>query len=282
MIDPKVVHWKTGVIVEIVSQLKTTTSACQLYQLEQEYCDRFTLHISTNNTKNAHTKRIGFIARTHVKLASTKYHHKELSIKGEIDNTLFELKKGNTAERGVKSKVLLACAAEEKAQEMSMNLQQITTKRCKFIPCKNATVQERLAAMQGNDVMNVKARHETINNAKLDDIIYADKKHYYLEDYILDAKHNDQPLFLAVEPGLGGYENNSQAALNPRMKCKAREWLVVVHPTISFTFANDNKSSMNAEEFRNACECDESLKEFLSPILNQKEAKRMKKCVKKN
>ena len=76
-----------------------------------------------------------------------KCYHKELSVKGEIDNTLFELKKGNTAERSVKSKVLLACAAEEKAQETSMKLQQIRTKRCKFIPCKNATVQERLAAM---------------------------------------------------------------------------------------------------------------------------------------
>ena len=163
-----------------------------------------------------------------------------------------------------------------------MKLQQITTKRHKFIPCKNTTAQERLAAMQGNDMMNVKARHETTFNAKLDDIIYADEKHYYLEDYILDAKYNDQLLFLAAEPGSGGYGNNLQVVLNPSMKCKAREWLVEVCPTILFTFANDNKTSVNAEEFRNACECDESLKEFLSPILNQKEAKRMKKHGKKN
>ena len=60
------------------------------------------------------------------------------------------------------------------------------------------------------------------------------------------------------------------------MKYKAREWLVEVCPTISFTFANDNKTSVNAEEFRNTCEYNESLKELLSPILNQKEAKRMK------
>ena len=45
MIDPKVVCRKTGVIVETILQLKTTTSACQLCQLEQEYCDRFASHI---------------------------------------------------------------------------------------------------------------------------------------------------------------------------------------------------------------------------------------------
>ena len=281
MIAPKVVHRKTSAIAEIVLQVKTNASTYQLHHSEKEYCDRHAMHISTKNAQNAHAKRIGFITRTYVKLASTKYYNKELSLKGQIDKTLFEIKKGNAAERGVKSKALVVHAVEEKAQEVSLKLQQIQTKRYKFMPYKNATVQERLAAMQGNDMMNIQARYETLHNAKVDNIICADNKNHNLEDYILNAKHNDQPLFIAVEPGSGMHENDAHAVLNPRMKYKAREWLVDVYPTISFTFENDNKTSVNAEEFRNTYKYNESLKEFLSPILNQREAKKMKKYVNK-
>ena len=99
MITPKVVCRKTSMIVEIVLQVKTNRSTYQLHHLEKEYCDKNAMHVSTKNTQNAHTKRIGFITSTHVKLASTKYYNKELSAKGQIDKTLFEIKKGNTAEK---------------------------------------------------------------------------------------------------------------------------------------------------------------------------------------
>ena len=42
--------------------------------------------------------------------------------------------------------MLLVHAAEDKAQETSLKLQQISSKRNKFAPHKNATAQERLAA----------------------------------------------------------------------------------------------------------------------------------------
>ena len=53
--------------------------------------------------------------------------------------------------------------------------------------------------MQGNDMMNINARFETLFNAKLDDIVYVEGKSTILEPILLEADYNDQPLFITVE-----------------------------------------------------------------------------------
>ena len=69
--------------------------------------------------------------------------------------------------------------------------------------------------------------------------------------------------------------------LNPKMKNKAREWIVEVYPTKAFRNENDNKTSVNPDDFKNNTRYNESLKEFLSPILTKQEASKMKKYTKK-
>ena len=122
MIDPKVVYNKSSAVIDMVLQLKTTISAHSLYQLEQEYCNRFGLHLSSKNTINAHTKKIGFLTRTYVKLASPKYYVNELEFKAEIEKGYVEIKKKYTFDKGVRSKVLVIYAVKEKAKEISLKL----------------------------------------------------------------------------------------------------------------------------------------------------------------
>ena len=93
MIDPKVVHRKTSMIIEVALQIKTVTSTHRLYQLKKEYCDRFSSHVLTKNTMNACTKKVGFVTRSFAKLASTKHCNIELGIKGGIEDNLLEIKR---------------------------------------------------------------------------------------------------------------------------------------------------------------------------------------------
>jgi len=129
--------------------------------------------------------------------------------------------------------------------------------------------------------MNINARFETLFNAKLDDIVYIEGKSTILEPILLEADYNDQPLFMTVEQGSGKHKNDIHVVLNPKIKNKVREWIVEAYPTIAFRNENDNKTSVNPNDFKNNTRYNESLKEFLSPILTKQEAGKMKKYIKK-
>ena len=50
------------------------------------------------------------------------------------------------------------------------------------------------------------------------------------------------------------------------------------YPTISFRKESKNNTSINLEECKRSIRCNESLKEFLAPMMLKKEASSMKKC----
>ena len=106
---------------------------------------------------------------------------------------------------------------------------------------------QRIAAMHANEITNVKARYELLYQANLGDQIMYDNQQYNLEDLILNQKEHRQKLFLAVEQTLGPNENCVQVIINPKLKNKARKWIVEVYPHVIFNKPNENKTSIDVE-----------------------------------
>ena len=230
---------------------------------------------------NTHAKKIGFLTRTYVRLASPNNYVKDLGFKADIINGFIEIKKQHTCDRGVRSKVLVVHAIEEKAKEISNKLQEIKTSRCKHAPCRDTSIQERLLAMQANDMMNIDSRFETLCDVTLTTPVQDKEDTSVLEDVLLDVEYNGQKLFIAVEQGSGKNSEDVHVVLNPRVKNKAREWIVNQYPLILIGEEVEGKSSIDPDVFSRSAKYNDSLKEFLTPIINAKEAKKMKKYANK-
>ena len=69
--------------------------------------------------------------------------------------------------------------------------------------------------------------------------------------------------------------------LNPRVINKAKQWIVEEYRSVIFKYPNENKTSVNKEEFSRNTKHNEDLKNFLQLILQQKGAEKVKKYGKK-
>ena len=58
--------------------MKSTVSAHQLYKPQKEYYDKYQIKVSLKYTKIEYMKKISFIARTNIQIASPKRYVKEL------------------------------------------------------------------------------------------------------------------------------------------------------------------------------------------------------------
>ena len=134
-----------------------------------------------------------------------------------------------------------------------------------------------MVAIHKNEMLNIKARFETLYETQLNDIIIKEKKEYKLQDIILNIQYKDNNLFLAIEQGSGKYNRHTNVVLNPKVKNKARQWLVEEYPALIFKIENRNEMSVNITEFRNKAKYNNDLKEFLTPRLLNPEAKVYKK-----
>ena len=138
-------------------------------------------------------------------------------------------------------------------------------------------MQQRLAAMHYNDVINVKSRYEILFDVSVADKVSFNEKEGILKEILLNVEDNDDRLFMAVEQGSGEGRNNIQVILNPSKKFKARKWLVEIYPQIIFRTPTGNKTSVKEEEFNQNIKLNDDLKEFLSPVLQSKAATKVKK-----
>ena len=79
-----------------------------------------------------------------------------------------------------------------------------------------------MVAIYKNEMLNIKARFETLYETQLNNIIIKEKKEYKLQDIILNIQYKDNNLFLAIEQGSGKYNRHTNVVLNPKVKNKAR------------------------------------------------------------
>ena len=139
------------------------------------------------------------------------------------------------------------------------------------------TSDERMGAMHYNDVINIKARYETLIGASLDErILIESRRQETLESKLMTVQDGNNKLFLAVEQGVGKYADNITVIINPKMIKKAKQWIVNEYPKLEFKEAKEHHSSINEEQYKINNEYNEELREFLRPVLESKEAKQNK------
>ena len=66
----------------------------------------------------------------------------------------------------------------------------------------------------------------------------------------MDAKINEDNLFLAVEQGAKRFENNVNIVINSKMKLKLRKQLVEKYPKLIFKNKRHLETSVDSEEYK--------------------------------
>ena len=187
------------------------------------------------------------------------------------------MKKEHTYDKGERSKVLTVHAIEREAENIDEKLKRLKSKRHRHSSYKLHSSDERVGAMHCNDVINVKARCETLIDASLNEkIMIENRMQETLESTLMKVQNGNDNLFLAVEQGVGKYENNVTVIINPKTTRKTKQWIVNEHPKLEFEEKHDRCSSINEQEYKINKEHDEELREFLRPVLESKEAKKNK------
>ena len=114
-----------------------------------------------------------------------------------------EIKNQLTFEREERTKALALHVVEDEADEIDKMLYSTSFKKFKHASYERSTAPQRLGAMHSNEVMNVKARHETSCEVKLNDVVAKEEKTVTLKDLTSSAEEKEIPLFLAAEKGAG-------------------------------------------------------------------------------
>lgn len=284
-IEPRVVKRKDYVKVETIIHIKTELKAYGLYMNQKEYCDQNDLRISGKNTGFEYTKKIGFLSGTYVKLASQEKYSDEIIEAMDLNQNLIDIKKEYTYEKGTRSKVLAIYAVEREAKEIDEVLCDLKSPRYSYMSYKHTTSDERLAAMYRNDRNNIKSRYETLFEVNLKEEVWDNKKDQYvkLEEFLVEVKHNENPLFLAIEKGAGKHEKDVNVVINPQTRVQSRLWLHEEYTKLILKETKLLHTSVVIKETVVNQQYKERLKEFLRPTLqyaidnqNKKIGKRLK------
>jgi len=261
----------------MIAMVKTKKTAYELYLSEEKYYQDYNIHISSKNTIMEYTTKIGFLTGTYVKIAAPKHYIKDIRQKLNVKDKIIDVKKEYTYDKGKRSKVLVVYATEESADQIDKQLGNIKSKRYRYVSYKRTSSDSRLASMHYNDMINRKARYETLVNASLNERIMIESRcQVTLESYIMSLKDGENNLFIAAEQGVGKYENNVTVILNPRTSKKAKQWLVNEYHKLNFKESRERQTSVNEKQYEDNSKYNEELIEFLKPTLESKEAAKNK------
>ena len=106
-----------------------------------------------------------------------------------------------------------------------------------------------MAAMHSNEMINVKAKFETLHGVHLNDIVQYEGKSSTLNALIKGIQSNNINLFLAAEQGTGKGKENVLIVINPKAKSKAIKWLMEDYPAVIFKEGNEISTSINVEQY---------------------------------
>lgn len=125
-------------------------------------------------------------------------------------------------------------------------------------------------------MLNIRAQHETLHHVKLGNNSTANDNVSTLKDLLLTVKDQQDNLFMAAERGAGKNSSDVNVILNPKVKEKAREWLINDHATIAIDYQCENSTSVNEQKVEAKEKYDKNLKEFLRPMLQQEDTLKTK------
>ena len=116
--DVRAIYKKKGVVVEAIIEVDTNHSTYALYQNQKKTHDEEKIRLQTKKTEMKFAKKVGYAVGPNVQLASPMEYAKEIQDLAHINQSLIEIKKEYTYERGQRSKVLVTHAIEQNAKEI--------------------------------------------------------------------------------------------------------------------------------------------------------------------
>jgi len=116
---------------------------------------------------------------------------------------------------------MVVYAMEKEASKIDLQLTSMDIPTFQYLSFKYSSSEERLGAMHANEVINVKARFETLYNVNLEQDMKYQEKTKMLGQVLKEANHNQCPLFLAVENGSGVNKKDVHVVINPQVKLQA-------------------------------------------------------------
>ena len=81
---------------------------------------------------------------------------------------MLETSKKVVYERNVRSKIIVVCAIENKVNDVYLKLTKMKSTTHQHVSFKNSSPEERVAATHANELINVKARYETLRDVKIE------------------------------------------------------------------------------------------------------------------
>lgn len=186
-----------------------------------------------------------------------------------------------TFEKNWKSRVLMVCTLEDEASRIDEKMCDAMFDGFRCLSYELDSPMARIAAMRANDMLNVKARFETLYGAKIDDEVLKDGKQSKLEDLLKEQKIEEEPLCIAVEQGSGKSSLDLHIVLNPRTMSQGKKWLVDQCKSVVFKNENNNATSVNEEQFRINIKYNEELKFFCNQFFNKKEQRKLRITVRR-
>ena len=276
-VPPRIIEKKRSSLAELMLWVKTNKSAYELYDDQREFCDKFHIKIATKRTIIEYVNKMGYLTGTYVKLASAEYYINDISTRLNLAPGTIDIKKEYTYEKGKRSKVLVLYAISSEINTVNESLSKIINTRYQYVSYRKTTSEERLASMHHNEMMNIKARYESLHNAKLKERVFIEsRRHERLETVLIKQQHNGVRLFLAAEQGSGRYENSVTIVINPKAINKAKQWIANEYLKLNFEEDKPRETSVDPEQFEVDTTYNDNLKEFLRPTLQTKDAKKTK------
>ena len=169
-----------------------------------------------------HIKQLEFIVSPNVQIAAPSLYVNEINKKVRLHQGRIEIKKKITFEKNFKSKVLMIYAMEQEAKETDQKILNTTFDGFKYVSFRLSSSSQRLAAMHSNDMLNPKARFETLHNTNLNNTVLYQGLEYKLKNLIQLVEVKDMKLFLAIEQGSGKNSKNTYVVINPKTRNRAR------------------------------------------------------------
>lgn len=87
--------------------------------------------------------------------------------------------------------MLVVYGLEDEANRIDMELLCKKHSGFPYVSCKRSTMQQRIAAMHCNDVINVKSRYEILFNASVADKVLFNEKEGMLKEILLNAEDKE-------------------------------------------------------------------------------------------
>ena len=127
---------------------------------------------------------MGFIVGSYIHLALSNNYTQQIESTIARDLKLIEIKKQMTFERKERSKVLAVDTVKSEAEDIDFAMVNLKFKNFRYLSYKHSISSQRIAVMHSNELVNIRARFETLYRVNLQDKVNKDNEESTLAEVL--------------------------------------------------------------------------------------------------